>query len=82
MAEHQVVIKKMKYTPDPVVIKAGDSVTWQNTDGMEHTATANDKSFDTGRLSKDQTSAPVRIETTTAYHCTIHTSMKGTVKVE
>jgi plastocyanin len=82
MAQHQVVIKRMKYTPDPVVVKAGDSITWRNEDGMEHTATANDKSFDTGLLAKDETSAPVPAGKTTAYHCTEHPSMKGTVRVE
>jgi plastocyanin len=50
MAQVTVTIANMTYSPDPVEIKVGDSVVWSNQDRMAHTATADDGSFDTGKI--------------------------------
>ncbi len=77
-----VVIKGMKFNPATLQIAAGDSVTFTNEDGAPHTATADDKSWDTGRLSRGNAAsitfaAPGRY----AYHCAVHPSMKGVIIV-
>ena len=43
---HTVVIADMKFVPDTLTVKRGDTVKWVNKDFFPHTATAQDKSFD------------------------------------
>ena len=43
-------IKNFKFNPTPVKIHAGDRVTFVNDDDEAHTATADDKSFDSEGL--------------------------------
>jgi plastocyanin len=68
--------------PATTTIKAGDTVTWMNSSGVTHTATADDGSFDTGTFA-DGASASVTFDEvgSFAYHCTIHASMTGTIVV-
>src|SRR6476620_3555620 len=46
----KVDISDFAYDPDPVTVKAGGTITWTNSDPAEHTATADDGTFDTGAL--------------------------------
>jgi plastocyanin len=49
---------------------------------VTHTVTALDKTFDSGDLEEgEEFSHPFRTAGTSAYRCTIHTDMRGTVKV-
>src|SRR3954454_14677146 len=60
----------------------GDTVTWKNNRPTGHSATAINKSFDTGILQKgDSGSATFDTAGSVAYICTPHPFMKGTVKV-
>lgn len=79
-AEHAVAIKGMAFVPAVIEVAAGDTITFTNEDAAPHTATADDGSFDTGRLNKGQ-SATVTIGAAGefAYKCLVHPSMKGTV---
>ena len=45
-----VSIDKLKYRPATVEVEVGDTVTWTNDDDREHTVTADDGSFDSGKL--------------------------------
>lgn len=47
-----VSISGLKYNPQSIEIKAGDTVVWTNNDDREHTVTADDGSFESGRLKK------------------------------
>lgn len=69
--------------PPTTTVNVGDSVTWNNTSGVAHTATADDASFDTGSIA-DGGSASVTFDTagTFPYHCTIHPAMTGSIAVE
>ena len=49
-----VEIRKLKFAPADIEIHAGASVTFINLDLVPHTATARDKSFDTGTLREDE----------------------------
>jgi plastocyanin len=80
--DQTVNIKDTAFNPTSTSVKVGQKVTWTNADGVAHTATADDKSFDSGNLSSGATFAqeftrPGRY----AYHCSIHSSMKGTIVV-
>jgi plastocyanin len=79
-ADHAVAIKDFKFDPPTLEVAAGDTITFTNEDGAPHTATANDKSFDTGRLGKGE-SASVTIANAGSfdYICTFHPMMKGNV---
>lgn len=47
-----VAIQDLKYRPNPVEAEVGDTVVWTNNDDRDHTVTADDGSFDSGRLRK------------------------------
>jgi plastocyanin len=83
MATVNVTIKNFKFSPNPAPVKTGDSVVWQNKDTTNHTATAEDSSFDTGQIPPGTDSSPVEFDTAgdVPYKCTNHSNMKGTVKV-
>ncbi len=80
-ADATIPIADFAYPPTTNV-NVGDSVTWNNTSGVTHTATADGGSFDTGNIA-DGASASVTFDTagTFPYHCTIHPSMVGSIVV-
>ncbi len=71
------------FTPNPIQIKVGDSVTWMNSGSITHTSTSDTGAWDTGPIASGATSSAVSFNTagTFAYHCSIHPSMTGTVIV-
>jgi plastocyanin len=81
-ANGSVSIAGLAYHPATVTVNVGEHVTWTNADGTDHTATANDGSFDTGIIG-DGASAAVTFASagTFPYHCAIHRSMTGAVVV-
>lgn len=77
-----VTIADFAFKPATVTIVAGQAVTWQNTSSTQHTVTADDGSFDSGRLSlHDQFANVFAVPGRFTYHCSIHPSMHGTVIV-
>ena len=73
---------KKPYDPDPAQVQSGSKVTWQNKDSAPHTATADDKSFDTGNIQPGSSgSANVKGQGKVSYHCTIHPFMHGTLQI-
>jgi plastocyanin len=82
-ADLGIDISGFAFDPNPMTIHVGQTVAWTDSDGVSHTATADDASFDTGTISPGASSAGVTFNTvgTFAYHCRIHSSMHGTVIV-
>jgi plastocyanin len=77
-----VEIKDFAFNPGTIEVPAGTTVTWTNQDFAPHTATADDGSFDTGRLDQGQTGSVTFDQPGTyTYTCTFHPNMKGTVVV-
>ncbi len=76
-----VTIKDLAFSPKTLQVKAGSKVKVTNKDGTTHTFTANKGAFDTGDIDGGS-SATVTVKKpgTYAYHCNIHSSMKGTIK--
>jgi plastocyanin len=72
-----------KFVPAKLEVHVGDAVEWINRDFVPHTATADDKTFDTGKL---EAGASKRVVMTKAgtfpYTCHFHSGMKGTLVVE
>lgn len=80
---HKIDIRKFKFAPAALTIKAGDSVEWTNHDIAPHTATDEEGDWDTGTLSRSQ-SATLTFKTpgTYSYFCAFHPQMTATLTVE
>jgi plastocyanin len=82
-ATHTVVMEGMAFKPDTLTVKQGDTVVWVNKDLFPHTATANDRTFDSGELPANKSwryaaSKPGKH----AYTCTFHPTMKAVLIVK
>ena len=78
-----VDIKSFKYKPVTVAVRKGGSVRWTNSDDAAHTATADDRSFDTQTIDKGSARMVTFTSAGTfAYHCDFHPFMKATVVVK
>jgi plastocyanin len=78
-----VDINSFKYKPVVIAVRKGGRVRWTNSDAAAHTATADDRSFDTQTIDKGK-ARMVSFTTagTFAYHCDFHPFMKATVVVK
>jgi plastocyanin len=74
-------IQNFEYSPEPLVVDAGATVTVTNEDGTVHTLTADDGSFDTGDLDGGATATIAITEPGThRYFCDVHNYMTGTIQ--
>jgi plastocyanin len=70
------------YSPSPLAIAAGDTVTWTNNDSTTHTSTSNDGAWNSGAIAPGTSfSRTFPSAGTFQYRCTIHPGMVGTVTV-
>ena len=71
------------YNPNGTSAAQGTTVNWQNTGTRTHTATQDAGFFNTGNIAPGTTSAGKVLTAAGGYpyHCTIHPSMVGSVKV-
>jgi plastocyanin len=70
------------YSPNPIRLALGNSVTWINNDNITHTSTADGGAWHS-IIAPGRTFT--RTFTTTGsfpYHCTIHPGMVGTIEVQ
>ena len=71
------------FSPNPIVISAGGTVTWTNNDNTSHTSTADDGSWNSGSIAPgSQFSRTFASTGSFTYHCAIHPGMVGTVTVQ
>jgi plastocyanin len=84
-AASQVTIQGSSYSPTPITVGQGGSVRWHNAEASNtsHTATSDIGLWNTGTLTQGATSIAVvfRAAGVYAYHCQIHPSMHGKVRV-
>jgi plastocyanin len=80
----QVTIQTLKYSPETIEIKRGETVEWQNNDLTPHTVTSQSgNELNSGSVEPDATwSHTFSQPGTFPYYCTFHTEMKGTVIVK
>ena len=77
-----ITIKNFQFSPEPLVVQAGTTVTVTNDDGTVHTVTAKGGAFDTGDLDGGATKTiTVDAPGTYRYFCDIHNYMTGTIEV-
>jgi plastocyanin len=78
-----VSIVNFSFQPATLTVAAGTTVTWTNNDSAGHTVTADDGSFKSDKLGSGTTFSQTFAKAGTyAYHCAIHSSMKGTITVQ
>ena len=77
-ASHEIRIEDRAFVPPSVDAAPGDTITFVNADAVAHTATADDASFDTGRIRPGE-SATVTVAGATGFVCRFHPKMKGAV---
>ena len=70
------------YSPNPVTISAGGTVTWTNMDTIAHTATSDTGVFNGSLPAGGQFSFTFSNKGTVTYHCTIHPGMVASVVVQ
>ena len=76
-----VTIQNFAFSPGTVTILKGDTVTWTNQDGTDHTVTFADGG--SSNLGKGTTYSKTFNDVGTFdYHCSIHTYMTGKVVVQ
>ncbi|GAC1379524.1 MAG: hypothetical protein NVSMB45_01740 [Ginsengibacter sp.] len=81
--ESTVSISGMTFTSSSITVKVGTTVTWTNTDNMQHTVTADDGSWTSGNLNYgDKFAYTFAYAGTANYHCKYHPGMKGSVTVQ
>ena len=83
-AEVPVDIRDFAYSPNPIEIAAGDTVTWTNQDEVPHTATGEDRDvLQSGTIAPGASFSQVFPEAGEfAYHCEFHPNMTGTIVVQ
>jgi plastocyanin len=71
------------FSPKPIQITVGSTVTWTNGTAPTHTATSDTGAWNTGNIASGATSAAISFATagTFTYHCAIHPTMTGSVIV-
>ncbi len=80
---NEVFIQGTSYTPSPITITAGTTITWTNKDAVEHTVTSYSGAFDSGSISVNGNFSHLFTTAGTfPYYCTIHPSMTGSVIVK
>ena len=78
-----VTITNGVFSPNPVMVKVGQSVNWHDTDAVAHTAT-DPGVFDTGSIppfSAHDDAVPFTKVGTYSYHCTLHANESATIIV-
>lgn len=78
-----IVVDSVRFEPQALTVKIGDTVTWVNKDPFPHTATSQAGGFDSKEIAPGQS---WRYTTTRPgvfpYVCTLHPTMKGTLTVQ
>ena len=70
------------FDPPDAAIEPGSTITWTNNGALPHAVTADDGSFDSGRLNPgDSYTVAFDGQGTVTYFCAIHPEMRGSVTV-
>src|SRR5215210_4624158 len=77
-----VSIQDFSFSPSQITVAPGTTVTWVNKGPSPHTTTADDGSWDSGKLQQGEDfSFTFDKPGTYTYHCSIHPDMTASVKV-
>ncbi len=78
-----MTIKDSAFIPRSITVSLGTTVIWTNDDSITHTVIAYNDSFSSQKLAPGQTfSHTFDWPGVSAYYCSIHPTMKGSVRVQ
>jgi plastocyanin len=79
---HILEIKNLQFIPAEITVNIGDTIKWINHDIIPHTATADDKSWDSMLIDPGQEwELIVERNTFSSYFCVYHPGMKATIRI-
>ena len=82
-AGHTIVMDGTAFSPAVVTVERGDRVTWVNKDPFPHTATAQNRAFDSGSMAEGASWTWMADKPGTFdYVCTLHPTMKARLVVQ
>lgn len=81
-AQHLVTIEGMRFTPQVVQARPGDTITWQNRDLVAHNVTGKAIQLRSNDLAPGQSWRYTVQGASFDYVCTLHPMMTGRVEVE
>jgi len=82
-AQHTVTMEGVQYSPAELTVRRGDTVVWVNKDPFPHTATADDKSFNSGSIAVNGNWKYVATKDGVhSFSCSFHPTMKGKLTVK
>jgi plastocyanin len=78
-----IAVKDFMFTPTPLTVKAGSTVTWTNMDDEPHTVVSDTGMFKSGGMDTNE-SFSYKFDKPGTYHftCSIHPRMVGTIVVQ
>jgi plastocyanin len=81
-ASSRITVKNFTFSPVPLAVEAGSTVTWTNLDDEPHTAVSDTGLFRSGAMDTNE-SFSFKFEKPGTYHftCSIHPRMTGTIIV-
>lgn len=82
--EHTIDIVNFAFSPSPLEISVGDTVTWTNQDGVPHTATGQNRDqLQSGTIPPGGSFSQTFTEAgEVAYFCEFHANMSGTIIIQ
>jgi plastocyanin len=82
-ATHTVIIQAMRFDPQELTVKIGDTIVWVNHDPFPHTVTAAGTQFDSHDIASGGSwKYTARKAGVFPYSCSLHPNMPGTLRVE
>ena len=79
---YEVEIKNFKFNPKTLEVRPGDRIRWTNRDGAPHDAAALDETWRTPILRRGEAGeVTVTADMNTDYFCSVHPSMRATLKI-
>ncbi len=80
---HIVKITNFQFVPAEITVKIGDTIKWINQDFIPHTATADDKSWDSKLIDPGgEWELIVERDFLASYFCLYHPSMKAKLQID
>ena len=78
---HRIAMRTVSFIPAQVTVRVGDTLEWDNSDIVAHTATSKEGGFDVNVLPGQKGSTVVKQPGTFSYICRYHPNMKGQIVV-
>ncbi len=82
-SKYTVTIQNLTFTPSPIMVPVGTTVTWINQDSTTHRVISDTGAFESKNLNHGESySFKFTRSGTYKYHCSIHPNIKGTIIVQ